>query len=181
MNRCSRGPTHERTNSVHGPLGWSILNVMTLIPRSIKRWLGARSVFRMFMLLGGLAACLFVVTAWLVSLYWRIGYASLEIEFQLHAGVVCFLYLPGGDILHEGGWSMVHSKSNLAEHWWMKTWDYNPSTMWMIPLWLFMTPCLVSTVVAWRSRPLLRHHCNQCDYDLTGNESGVCPECGREI
>ena len=23
--------------------------------------------------------------------------------------------------------------------------------------------------------------CIQCSYDLTGNESGVCPECGTEI
>ena len=24
-------------------------------------------------------------------------------------------------------------------------------------------------------------HCVNCDYDLTGNSSGRCPECGREI
>lgn len=24
-------------------------------------------------------------------------------------------------------------------------------------------------------------HCEHCGYDLTGNVSGVCPECGREI
>ena len=24
-----------------------------------------------------------------------------------------------------------------------------------------------------------RHHCQQCGYDLTGNESGVCSECGN--
>ncbi len=24
-------------------------------------------------------------------------------------------------------------------------------------------------------------HCGQCEYDLTGNESGVCPECGWRI
>ncbi|HNO78694.1 MAG TPA: hypothetical protein PKN33_11595 [Phycisphaerae bacterium] len=25
------------------------------------------------------------------------------------------------------------------------------------------------------------HNCHQCRYDLTGNESGVCPECGTPI
>lgn len=25
------------------------------------------------------------------------------------------------------------------------------------------------------------NHCERCDYDLTGNESGVCPECGTAI
>jgi hypothetical protein len=24
-------------------------------------------------------------------------------------------------------------------------------------------------------------HCKKCDYDLTGNLSGVCPECGERI
>ena len=26
-----------------------------------------------------------------------------------------------------------------------------------------------------------RQHCGQCEYDLTGNQSGVCPECGWRI
>lgn len=26
-----------------------------------------------------------------------------------------------------------------------------------------------------------RQHCGQCEYDLTGNESGICPECGWQI
>jgi hypothetical protein len=24
-------------------------------------------------------------------------------------------------------------------------------------------------------------HCRQCNYDLTGNTSGACPECGKEV
>ena len=31
------------------------------------------------------------------------------------------------------------------------------------------------------ARPKLPGHCPKCDYDLTGNVSGVCPECGTEI
>jgi len=30
-----------------------------------------------------------------------------------------------------------------------------------------------------RSRNRVLGHCPQCAYDLTGNVSGVCPECGR--
>lgn len=29
-----------------------------------------------------------------------------------------------------------------------------------------------------KRRPSL---CEKCDYDLTGNESGICPECGTPI
>ena len=32
------------------------------------------------------------------------------------------------------------------------------------------------------TRQRYRHgHCQKCGYDLTGNESGVCPECGMAI
>jgi hypothetical protein len=30
----------------------------------------------------------------------------------------------------------------------------------------------------WRRR---RGRCEQCGYDLTGNKSGVCPECGHRL
>jgi hypothetical protein len=30
-------------------------------------------------------------------------------------------------------------------------------------------------------RPDSHPHCPQCEYDLTGNVSGVCPECGERI
>jgi len=33
----------------------------------------------------------------------------------------------------------------------------------------------------WRDRPAPPGHCPQCRYDLTGNTSGVCPECGRRV
>ena len=31
------------------------------------------------------------------------------------------------------------------------------------------------------SAPGARYQCRKCGYDLTGNTSGVCPECGRQI
>jgi len=33
----------------------------------------------------------------------------------------------------------------------------------------------------WPKRRLQLGHCSICDYDLTGNVSGVCPECGTPI
>ncbi len=37
---------------------------------------------------------------------------------------------------------------------------------------------LIVGIRRFRRRP---GHCLHCDYDLTGNESGVCPECGTKI
>ena len=41
----------------------------------------------------------------------------------------------------------------------------------------------VATAAAWLRLIQVKQpgHCQQCDYNLTGNESGVCPECGRNI
>lgn len=34
----------------------------------------------------------------------------------------------------------------------------------------------------WRKRPSrLAHACTKCGYDLTGNVSGICPECGQKL
>ena len=46
--------------------------------------------------------------------------------------------------------------------------------------------CVAAAIVAetlWRTwtRPLPSDYCNKCGYDLTLNESGMCPECGSRI
>jgi len=53
----------------------------------------------------------------------------------------------------------------------------------MIPLWLLFLTSVLPTGVLWnrdrrRARPGL---CSRCGYDLKGNLSGVCPECGLVI
>ncbi len=36
-------------------------------------------------------------------------------------------------------------------------------------------------VESWRQRRRMLHFCEYCGYDLSGNISGVCPECGTRI
>lgn len=51
-----------------------------------------------------------------------------------------------------------------------------------VPLWIpFVLAALGTAVLWWRDRggtPV--HCCRRCGYDLTGNVSGVCPECGMD-
>ena len=48
-----------------------------------------------------------------------------------------------------------------------------------LPLWPLYLGTVVWTIfVFWRYRSVPSGHCQVCSYDLTGNESGVCPECG---
>jgi len=48
-----------------------------------------------------------------------------------------------------------------------------------IPVWLLVVAAGFPTAVLWwRDRRPKAGRCEVCRYDLTGNVSGVCPECG---
>jgi hypothetical protein len=51
-----------------------------------------------------------------------------------------------------------------------------------IPVWALFAACLLATIVLFRRyRGLPTGLCQNCGYDLTGNVSGVCPECGGKV
>lgn len=50
------------------------------------------------------------------------------------------------------------------------------------PLWMLLAIVAVPTVCLWRrDRRHPAGHCSACGYDLTGNLSGVCSECGEQV
>lgn len=49
-----------------------------------------------------------------------------------------------------------------------------------VPFWLLFTLFILPTIWMFRRRRIAGPGCRYCGYDLTGNVSGVCPECGRE-
>lgn len=50
----------------------------------------------------------------------------------------------------------------------------------VIPIWLLFAPAALLSIALWiADRRLVRSgFCSTCGYDLTGNVSGRCPECG---
>lgn len=67
---------------------------------------------------------------------------------------------------------------------------YLPRTQWFIvlPPWLviaifgtYPTITFIRVIQSWRRRNRNPNGCKTCGYDLTGNESGVCPECGNGV
>jgi len=51
-----------------------------------------------------------------------------------------------------------------------------------LPMWCPFLSFTIPTYILWRrDRRHPKGHCQKCGYDLTGNESGICPECGSKI
>jgi hypothetical protein len=51
-----------------------------------------------------------------------------------------------------------------------------------VPLWPVLVICAAVTFLLWwRDRRFPVGHCHHCGYDLTGNLSGRCPECGHPV
>jgi hypothetical protein len=49
-----------------------------------------------------------------------------------------------------------------------------------IPFWVPLVVAAIPTAILWcLDRRPLEGHCRKCGYDLTGNVTGVCPECGK--
>jgi hypothetical protein len=53
----------------------------------------------------------------------------------------------------------------------------------VMPLWMLLVVVAVPTAVLWwrDRRRIPAGHCRQCGYNLTGNVSGRCPECGTAV
>ena len=73
---------------------------------------------------------------------------------------------------------LVYSGPGHREQIW---WPEMGSGTFVLPLWI---PCFILAIptayLFWLDRRAIPPHCCQgCGYDLTGNVSGACPECGR--
>jgi hypothetical protein len=80
---------------------------------------------------------------------------------------VCDEWLPSYKSLDETDSAVIHLRTTRIN----------------LPLWLPMSLIAVPTLWSyWRCRVRERRgHCGKCRYDLTGNVSGICPECGTPI
>ena len=60
---------------------------------------------------------------------------------------------------------------------------FPPTKLVKLPLCLVLLAVLLLAVLLWwlDRKKYPPGHCPRCGYNLTGNESGVCPECGRAV
>ena len=140
------------------------------------------------------SSALFVVSAWFRISHF--SYQSTEFhEFAFAGGCVSYgiLFRPVSYI------SMMQSRPGLMPGWRIQSlplgWAvFNsikllPRVEWtqqfhhvFVPLWTpFAAGASWLAISWWRNRPPPPRYCSQCRYDLTGNMSGKCPECGSAV
>ena len=101
----------------------------------------------------------------------------------LERGSIGFIW-----ISNEGGTAGLHPRAHFGHgspYGWLPWFQagrlgYGPSFTIEIPLWVPWLAILFPTLWLWcfdrRHAPGL---CQRCGYDLSGNTTGVCPECGK--
>jgi hypothetical protein len=108
------------------------------------------------------------------------------------AGAVAFVWVPvfpaGFNSFQTPGFSLtgdpwdnaMYSWSQYAE--WPKSgWSW-PARYVTVPLWQIFLALLLPSSLLWRTdRPVPPGHCRKCRYNLAGNTTRRCPECGTAI
>ena len=132
----------------------------------------------------GLFVCLLIILGWIISTHWAVGLQG-RIGVRLQHG--CFALIDDPQL--PTGWVLWGTKifelgqRRLADVSWWFVRRQGPGWTWIaIPLWMPLLVILIPTIILyWRNRPFPPGHCRVCGYNLTGNVSGVCPECGEKI
>ena len=154
----------------------------------------------------GLVACLVFLLAWLASgsLGWAVSYLKVDStnpawnlppNSTRSADAYCrpdfYLVLAKGTfqlscrfqkpVALDPGWRVFRLPDSTRTPWlpWLRNNSVALHTN--LPLWIPLAMTLVVTAyLFWRDRPVPAHCCQKCGYNLTGNVSGRCPECGEK-
>ena len=136
---------------------------------------------------GGTLVTMMLLIAYAASGLWTVTYVtewSGKGGFHLEAGWIAIVWRPpdgsGGYLTNPSGLILRrhgHPFLSCARSQYF-VFQYGCVA---IPLWLPALVCVIPTGVLWWKDRTRKGHCRSCGYDLTGNVSGVCPECGLAI
>ncbi|MCH8824202.1 MAG: hypothetical protein IH984_11930 [Planctomycetes bacterium] len=131
----------------------------------------------------GAAACALLLCAWIGTFWSAFGYQTRTVVVVLSVGCFEVSVYPKGMPTQAPGWFAAWQP---YEVYWLPrlihgTFITSRTTHVFVPLWIPLVLVGVATILAfrhdWRFAP---GHCQMCDYDLRGDFSTGCPECGWE-
>ncbi len=132
-----------------------------------------RRRWRTVVLWGGCTVCALIAVLFVASGWWSfvVQIGSWDVEVFGGACAIDFYGNWFDDIV------VVYGHGFGLSLW--NTWS---SELTQFPLWLPFLIVAIPMIIMWGFVPKFpRGHCRRCGYDLTGNTSGVCPECGVEV
>ncbi len=168
---------------------------VTLDSSQVKKKTRRRWSVRRVCKWGGITVCVMLFAMWLVSGWWQFGYSFFSYPRVTWCWVQCsagrincgwYFRLPNVASTASGSYWRLHPLPTSDGFWeWplrvssLLTWSADRVTC-SIPIWLpFLVIALPTGRLLWpdfrRKKPGC---CTKCGYDLTGNVSGTCPECG---
>ena len=126
----------------------------------------------------GLLASTLIIVASVVSLRWGLHYTKATRPGGGNVasfGRACVSYRWNQRISPERGWWTIRFRE------WPQWLPVIRPGLIVLPLWIPFLLVAVPTACLWyRDRRIPPGHCRNCGYNLTGNVSGVCPECGEK-
>ena len=122
-------------------------------------------------------ACLVLLVVGVVSLRFAFGYFGVRRSIVFGEGAAYITVRP--PVGNPGnGWYFSRIPFGFVK-WFDHRVGFMGLQQYWIPLWMpLMFPLFVCVVIWWRNRRYPSDHCLKCGYNLTGNQSGICPECG---
>lgn len=136
----------------------------------------------------GTVGCVVLLLGCAASLKWYVTVQRQNCRLSVADGAIFAFWvespsnLPGPSF--ENGVVQVHwwsSSQAFSDYALCPRYEYGTSARFAsMPLWIPLFLIGAPTAVLWRldRRRVRPGRCGKCDYDLTGNESGRCPECG---
>ena len=137
----------------------------------------------------GVGLSVLMLSSWLLSYFWSLDASVTRFAVRLRAGASVLNWWESSV---DFSWPEFRisrsSRETLLSNEWLPSrlsMNVNPGgylSVVIIPLWIPIGITALLTVILFyrdRRRCIPPGHCRKCGYDLTGNMSGVCPECGE--
>lgn len=124
-----------------------------------------------------------IMLVWGLSLSYRVAFVSPPVAIALEKHHLYLRFWRVSSVPRTT--AVLQPSRDLPAH--QRWWPYgdlkNKGIILIIPLWtVFILAAAPTALLWWRDRrTILPGHCRKCGYDLTGNASGVCPECGISV
>ena len=132
-----------------------------------------------------MAFCVLNLALWTWSIVFWFGFVSDKVGIDIDSGYIDFTWYYG--VAPWTGWRINQTIEDRSFGFIMpKAWRWSPVNLGddvyevLIPFWCPLLLTAIPTAWLWhRDRRRIRPGCClRCGYDLTGNTSGVCSECG---